>query len=265
MRLRNFLLFTGALVLAGRPSLAAIAKVKDIGAAGNGPTQPSVSVQIVIPAGGVAAGNLLVVAIAEGGDATATATVTDTKGNTYTADATSAAWGTNRKTFIRSSRITTPLVATTDSITVTVTSPLNNGVSVAVSVTEFSGIAVSPLDKTASAVGTSTSPSSGATASTAQADELLVGAVGATGNYMVFTPGAGYSALAPGYAGSPHMLPEFRIVSATGTYSAGGTFSATDDWGAVVATYKDNACAVDAQNPTVTAPANAKVTQTTCN
>jgi hypothetical protein len=107
---------------------------------------------------------------------------------------------------------------------VTVTSPLNNGVSVAVSVTEFSGAAVSPLDKTASAVGTSMSPSSGATASTAQAGELLVGAIGAVGNYMVFTPGAGYSALAPGYASSPHILPEFRVVAATGAYSAGGAF-----------------------------------------
>jgi hypothetical protein len=42
-------------------------------------------------------------------------------------------------------------------------------------------------------------------------------------------------------------------------------FSATDDWGAVIATYKDNACAVDSQNPTVTAPSNASVTQTICN
>ena len=39
-------------------------------------------------------------------------------------------------------------------------------------------------------------------------------------------------------AAAPHVEPEYRIVSATGTYAASGTLAVSANWAAAIATYK---------------------------
>jgi hypothetical protein len=114
------------------------------------------------------------------------------------------------------------------------------------------GLASTPLDRTASANGISTTPSSGAAAVTTQADELLVGLIN---DLTANVAGAGF---APGTNGTPNncatsgtptytalpgvgtTLPSLFamhcIVAATGAYQAQATTSST--WQALLATYK---------------------------
>ncbi len=234
-----FLLASSFVALAlATPSLAVIVKVKDIGTGTCGPNNPSCFATVAVPVGGVTVGNLLVVSVAGGGDSGATLAVTDARGNTYTQDGESAGYATNRKVFIHHSRITTALLAA-DLITVTITSPINNGVACAFSIAEFTGVSASPLDNMANAVGSSTTPSSGI-AVTGQANELLVGAIGGDApTTPVFGAGASYTALPSIASCCSALFPEFRVVSATGSYVADGTFTPTGPWGAVIATYRD--------------------------
>lgn len=111
--------------------------------------------------------------------------------------------------------------------------------SVVIAIHEYSGIdTVSPLDKTASATS---GLDSGATATTAQADELIVG--GVTNGTTAVTVGTGYSnflTAAPG--GQVDGAIESKIVAATGTYNA--TFGGTPDITlTLVATFKGVASA----------------------
>src|SRR5262249_13102076 len=113
-----------------------------------------------------------------------------------------------------------------------------------IQVNEFAGIAAIPLDKSASATGTAgASPSSGATATTAQADELLIGAFGcwsASSPARTFTVGSGYT-IASSYqlTWSQESMSEYQVVAATGAYTAGCTMSAAvDNWIAAILTFK---------------------------
>ena len=118
----------------------------------------------------------------------------------------------------------------------------------AMSAFKSSGLAtLSTLDTTASAYGSSDSPSSGLTGTTEVADELLIGAIGVEGpSSDTFITGSGWTSSPDwrsGTTGNPAhsnitINPEYQIVSATGTYQADGTI--TDrDWAAAIATYKD--------------------------
>jgi hypothetical protein len=104
---------------------------------------------------------------------------------------------------------------------------------------EYAGLAsASWLDKTAGATGTSTSPSSGATATTTVASEVLVGVVCA-GNAPTWTPGTGYTTIEEfDINGAKIYAAEDQVVLATGAYSATGTLGTSQDWAAVIATYK---------------------------
>ncbi len=114
------------------------------------------------------------------------------------------------------------------------------------------------MDQTATAVGNSSTPSSGATATTAQADEFVVGAIGAEARTSFDTMAAGASfTLLPAASAdtgssssSITIYPEYRIVSATGAYTASGTLSSGNsrNWAADIVTYK----MVDTTAPTVT-------------
>jgi hypothetical protein len=120
-------------------------------------------------------------------------------------------------------------------------------------VSVFRGLADSAvLDQTHTGTGSSTAPSSGATSTTTQADELLIGAAGVEGgNYDA--PGA------PGFwinsfTAGPRMGTGFgttnasdtditasmgwRIVATTGGYSATQSLNTSRDWAAAIATLK---------------------------
>src|SRR5439155_1494972 len=88
---------------------------------------------------------------------------------------------------------------------------------------------------------------SGATALTAQPNELLIGAIGVgTKKTESFTAGAGYSALTSSSSGpalgnatdNVTIDPEYRIVAATGSYTADGTLGRQRLWAAAIATYR---------------------------
>src|SRR5213076_1733735 len=124
-------------------------------------------------------------------DASGGVTATDSKGNTYSlaADITNAS---NVRTVILAAHNVTALVS---GDTITLTHP---SASVrALSANGFSGLSpTSALDQTHTATGSSTTPSSGATAATTEAAELLLGAMGVAGPISdTFTAGTNYTAL----------------------------------------------------------------------
>lgn len=221
---------------------APITFVKNIGT--NSDVALGSTLSILVPAGGVAAGNSIIVTFAIVSVAT-TVTVADTSGNVYTinADAASSLGGTARRTIIFSANNVAPLLAG-GMITVTFVPAVS--LARAVSAAEFSGLAtISPLDKTMinSNAVPDTSPTSNLTAPTVQPNELLIGAIGAVQPISIgFTPGAGYTGLSRAGTSSGvndiTINPEFRIVAAIGTYLADGTLGSPSSWSAAIATYK---------------------------
>jgi hypothetical protein len=128
----------------------------------------------------------------------------------------------------------------TGTVTATVASPLaENGL--AITAEQVTGLATaSVLDKTANATGNSGSPSSGDTATTAQANEYLAGAIGrsaATGGdgswSGSFTQG---QQITDGV--NLDLEDGYRIVSATGAYAAAKTGVTSAPWIAAITTYK---------------------------
>jgi hypothetical protein len=119
-------------------------------------------------------------------------------------------------------------------------------------VLEYSGLTATPLDQTASnTTGSSASSlATGTTGTTSQADELIIVVVGPhAGNnhpWVLQSWSAGYTSqieepnglATVGSASSACHIGD-RIVSATGTYSATGTWApASSDAGAAIATFK---------------------------
>src|SRR5205809_792276 len=174
--------------LAAAEARAGIAFVKNIGTNASATTDTTIAV--TVPAAGVATGDSVILTLAMA-DASGGVTATDSKGNTYSlaADITNAS---NVRTVILAAHNVTALVS---GDTITVTHP---SASVrALSANEFSGLSpTSALDQTHTATGSSTAPSSGATAATTEAAELLLGAMGVAGPISdTFTAGTNYTAL----------------------------------------------------------------------
>ena len=193
-----------------------------------------------VAAGNTTEGNLLVALAGSGNTASNPVTFSDSKGNTWT------------KT-IELVRATGPQlsvgwcvvaagkshVAGTDTFTATWTSTINSRV---LMVDEFAGLTASPLDLNATGNGTATSLVTAATATTTQADELLIGAFAATFGLTgyAFTPGATYTQASQSNGVRPaYALTEYRVVSATGGYTADSTVAGTPDgWCAGIITFK---------------------------
>ena len=103
--------------------------------------------------------------------------VNDTAGNTYSEVGLAVNTGQLR-TYIFAAYDINPLPAGSD-ITITASAAVTARVAV---VSVFRGLAdEEPLDQTSTGTGDSTTPSSGATATTTEANELLVGAIGTEG------------------------------------------------------------------------------------
>jgi type II secretory pathway pseudopilin PulG len=214
----------------------------------NSSTTTGTTISVTVPAGGVAAGNTIIVSFATDPTNTPTGAVTvaDTKGNTYTKDADIAnGTGTSGvRTVVFSAPVTTALVSGN---TITVTYP--SAAAKAVSVCYANGlISASRVDVTHTGTGNNTDPTSGATAATTQASELLFGAIGTESRISstTMTAGSGYTLLNDasadtGSSGSSiTIFPEYQPVYATGTYTANGTLSGSTsrNWAAVIVTYK---------------------------
>jgi hypothetical protein len=210
---------------------AGIAKVHDLGttAAPSGITTFSLTL-----AAGVTAGDSILVEVATVQAVTTGAvTVADDAGNAYAKDA-DVANGAQR-TLVFSAHHAHALPAGA-SLTITLA---GGGIQfqTLASAAEFAGLgAAVPVDATHGGSGSSASPSSGP-AATSHADDLLLGAISAQAGSLpgnpppgpvAFTPGSGYTALASVTAGSGllrlDLMPEYRVVSAAGSFVADGAF-----------------------------------------
>ncbi|MBX3025899.1 VWA domain-containing protein [bacterium] len=225
-----------ALLLSAAPAAATITHVKTIGTASS--KTAGTTIAVTVPAGGVAAGNSIILTLAMD-NASGTVSATDSANNTYSADAT-VTNADGVRTVILAAHNVAALAAGN---TITVSHP--SVTARALAANEFSGIlAPSPLDKVKTQTGTGTVPSSGLSATTTQAYELVIGAIGVEGpSGDSFTAGPYYTGLTrAGTTGGTAdtnitINPEFRIVTLTGAYAADGTITSRD-WAVALATYK---------------------------
>jgi hypothetical protein len=189
----------------------------------------------------VTAGNLLVLVLTSGA-ADTISSIADDKGNTWNLAVSVAA--STRKTYIYYA-----MNAAAGATTVTVTYTAGQFPDTHYFIREYSGIATtSALDKTASnsnGTGYTDSHSTGTTAATTQANELVVAAVGSDANGdPTYTAPTGYADF-ESQGGQTYTWGacDDKIVSATGTQTA--TFGSTayvNSQGAI-ATFKEAAAA----------------------
>jgi hypothetical protein len=104
---------------------------------------------------------------------------------------------------------------------------------------EYKGLnTVSPLDQVASAQGSSTTPSSGATPTTTSASELVFAGFGFPASYTgTQTAGAGFTMVQNNTGTSPGAN-ESMLTTATGSYTGALSLSSSANWSAIVATFK---------------------------
>jgi hypothetical protein len=111
----------------------------------------------------------------------------------------------------------------------------------------FTGLANSdPLDLMSSTTGTSTAPSSGATSTTMQSDELLIGLIGTEGPQDddpgiwgdLFTDGPRQGTTGGGDDTNVTISMGYRIVSEIGSYATSKSGITERDWTALIATFK---------------------------
>jgi hypothetical protein len=188
----------------------------------------------------VAAGDDIVITFAM--DPTpGTVSVADAWGNTYNLVADVSTTGGIRTLIFAAYNVT----ALPGGSIVTITHP--NVVARAAALSVFHGLDDSgALDQTKTATGSGTTPSSGATATTTQAEELLIGAVGTEGpvgdpvgtwsNSFIAGPRAG-TALSTADANVTASMG-YRVVTVAGAYTAAKTGITSRDWAAAIATFK---------------------------
>ena len=173
------------------------------------------------------AGNLIVVAIRVGPPTTTTVAVKDSNGNSYTLARSQVQTTDRHQTWVYYAN---NIAAGPTTVTVT----LSTTATLRVAIHEYSGLnTVAPLDQTTSAQGNGTAPTSGSVTTTA-ASELLFG-MGSSANAQSWTAGTGY-ALRQAPAGKLETADQ--IVAATGSVSASASLGASDDWTAIIVTFK---------------------------
>jgi len=225
------------------------------------------SITALVPSSGVAAGNSLIVTLHVGSLGGAVS-CSDPSNGAYSTDVVSAVGGAGIAIASKHN-----VAALGFGAAITCTYPLFSGAS-SVSVYEFSGLEpVGTLDQTAqNGSPDAGSASSGLTAATAQASELVFGFfwLPNPAPTQTFTPATSggspvESPYVPPYAqlsGGGTQKPMYRFVNAIRQYEANGTVSGSGGWKAQVATYKlvpdlctgvncgdGNPCTADACDP----------------
>lgn len=212
----------------------AIAFVKDF----TGSDAFASSFNITVPAGGVAAGNTLIISLACADSSFTVSSITDSSSNSYNLNRVSSSFG-SYVLLVCDAHITTALNAS-DTISVT----LGGATGGSAIVSEFSGIAAASfLDQTQNNVVVfDTAHTSNATATTAQADELVFGSHVTNDTSVTWTPDSPFTSNeADVYFSAWKQIVQYKVVSATGTYASTGTTSADCETANVVLTYKADA------------------------
>ena len=189
-------------------------------------------------------GNLVVVAISlwNGASGLSVSNVTDNQASTNTYHKIQEQYIVNKGNFQSLWYADNINAGNPSTFTVTVTPSANANITVAIH--EYTSIASSPLDqftqgKYSGAGGTAAD--SGATAATAQANELLFGSSSINDSSSVaVTPGANYTRRQDqnDNSNSESIHTEDQNVSATGAYHATWTYASSVKWGAQIATFK---------------------------
>lgn len=204
-------------------------------------TVANASITAPVSSSGVAAGNsiILTVQVASLGGSVA---CSDPKNGAYSTDITSPS-GVGGIAIASKHNV----VALVSGDVITCTYPSFNGAS-SIGAYEFSGLETAGvLDQTAQAGSPSDgAASSGLTAATAYADELVFGLVGLPSGIQTFTPATSGSnpvenPYSPAWAqafGAGTQKPMYRFVSSIRQYEANGTVTGAGGWIAQVATYR---------------------------
>src|SRR5437667_1090562 len=251
----------GAVSAASSPlSITVINTIKQapIGTANSGNSTTTTLTQTGVT---VAAGKTIFVTVAmDGGTQTVTVSDNGSGGsNSYTkdADVTNGSGTTGIRTLVFSAPVTHALSSGTITICSGVTAPACSGgtaVNMAATSFYFNGIvSPSPKDLCHTGTGNSTTPSSGLTATTcagttpattSQADELLIGAVGFDSKMGNLTAGDSFTNLANSQDGGSasnqfQLQPAYLVLGTTGQYAATWTYNKpAAPWAAAIVTYK---------------------------
>lgn len=181
-------------------------------------------------------GNMIFVTVVGDGGTTPTITgITDSKGNTYT-KITESQIGSAINMVAFYTKITTG--GSSHTITATWNDAAEN---VRVVAQEFSGFTANPtVDQVTTASGSSTTPASGVTGTTARANELVIGMLAKQGTTAAtVTAGSGFSNLIV-VNDNDTAGQESRVVSAISTYNATFTLSTSRAWLAGIVTFYDS-------------------------
>lgn len=213
-----------------------IAFVQEVGRSASTGTSGTTEV-ITISGVTTTVGNHIILTAVGGG--AAPSSVADSQGNTWALD-TGAPAASDPRSGIFSAKIATALV-NADTITVTYAASLTSRIIIA---SEFSGLdATTWFDKQAISNGSGTSADSTATATTSQADELVMGMVGHVSTVSSFA----FETLSPAWQVITSLASTgtvrtnrsgYRIVSATAAMATKATWTTSRAWSASVATYK---------------------------
>ena len=219
-----------------------------IGDIGSGMIKDSSNNNLVITTtAAVEAGDAIVIAYVSDPYQNVQISVADSAGNTYTQVALAINTG-NARTYLfvdyGSEMLPSGSTITITQGGITGTGPAARAAVVSV----FRGLAAAnALDRTSTGTGSSTTPSSGPTATTSVADELLIGVIGTEGpdGDAAGTWGDSFTAgPRKGTTGGSDPATDitvalgWRIVSATGVYTAQKSGITARDWAAIIATFK---------------------------
>ena len=242
---RIFVLLTLLLSIMGgsATSVKAASTIVYIGDVGSASSKTSGASLAIVTTAAVAAGDDIIIVYATDPNANVPPiTVTDSAGNTYHEIGPAINTGQLR-TYMFAAFDANALPAGS-SITIAASASVTARAAVA---SAFSGLAdEDPLDRTSIGTGSSDTPSSGATATTTEANELLVGAVGTEGpdgdaagtwgNSFTAGPRLGTT----GGTADTNITASmgWRIVSSSGAYTAQKSGITSRDWAALIATFK---------------------------
>jgi hypothetical protein len=197
----------------------------------------STTCAVTVPAGGIPAGDLLVLGIETNATALPTVTVTDTAGNTWTLDGqiqTASSGSTHQFRAV----LATALNAG-DTITVTLAAALSR---IAVSVQHFDdGIIAVDNGANGNNGGASSSFPTTDIFGTTHADALIVGTMGIVSAARTFTAGTDYTAgtkvATTNGSGDRAVVMQWQYVSAIDDYVSNGTFNTGSLYGAIARAY----------------------------
>ena len=217
--------------------------IQFIGNIGSATSKTSGTNLAISTSAAVAAGDDIIIAYATDPNANVPPiTITDSAGNTYHEIGPTINYGELRTYMFAAYDVN----ALDSGSTITIAASASVTARAAV-VSVFRGLAhADPLDRTSTGTGSSAAPSAGPTSTTSEADELLIGVVGTEGPNGDPAGTWGDSFTAGPRTGTTGGTDDtnitislgYRIVSATGAYTAAKSGITSRDWAALIATFK---------------------------